>query len=847
MKAWKQWSLGVFLALGAGCSGFFAMDEDCLQGGCPSGEVCVSAPDGMSRCEKQNFLVDECRNDKACPAGQLCLANTPQGPRKCQSACRVGEDGCPENLVCAGRDNAKPGELGQCAPSDRPQCLVGDGSCNEGHVCDGQALHMPGRCREETLGTSCTTDAGCTFGTVCESLGGPSICRPGGRLPSGEVVAALKSFQLLQEGNALLPAQVNGGEIHPHPGFVREGENLPTTVYMVTQGPGSGEGSLWLDNAPACATMRPQCTANSCKWTCPLPPSWEGTGKARLATFRWVFGRAKVEHTWRYLVGPLPKPSLALVGNPSSVLAGDTMRMCATLSPLEVLLPSPPSSLHLFHLHLANMDVEKLLKKTLESTQEVPLTSEPATRESPSRMCRKFQLPLNAESGDVHIEASVDIANTAGHFMGTARPSHPTSLTRIECTQALTPALADAATQPLAMSGRFLLIGADGGTNTLERNNSLYLLDTARCILSGNLRTGATQGPMVVLGETGEVAMATRGTGGPSGRTAPRLLLVRVSPQLAFPRSASEDCVVGTATGTFSGARFSQGLALLSFPSHATGTWHLAAPANHDTNNQTQLMAYAPWGATSAERCKPSETVARPFLSPLVHKASGTVAGVHATNTTEWHWEAEAGWTRQTTYAGDGMANPSFMAVTGEDSVWAGDLYAGESAVAIDAGGRAYMLKFASSSLLQLWRYAANAKPRDPPEGSTSLPSGTFVPVGSPLLGEPLADSAAELYLVSTDGKVLAFEAESLRLLWTEQLRNADREPLKISPTAQPVLVANANGSGTLWVTGIRGEIRGIRVASQGLSRLAQWPKAFRDNCNTSSKQVTPSHMPGCF
>jgi len=109
-------------------------------------------------------------------------------------------------------------------------------------------------------------------------------------------------------------------------------------------------------------------------------------------------------------------------------------------------------------------------------------------------------------------------------------------------------------------------------------------------------------------------------------------------------------------------------------------------------------------------------------------------------------------------------------------------------------------------------------------------------PVGSPLLGEPSGDNPAEAYVVTTSGTVLAFHAATLELLWTAALK------LDIAPSAQPVLLGER-----LWLVGANGEVRSLRVDSQGLNRSARWPKAFRDNCNTSSLLSTPNTLPGCF
>ena len=134
---------------------------------------------------------------------------------------------------------------------------------------------------------------------------------------------------------------------------------------------------------------------------------------------------------------------------------------------------------------------------------------------------------------------------------------------------------------------------------------------------------------------------------------------------------------------------------------------------------------------------------------------------------------------------------------------------------------------------------------------ATSIPFQE-APVGSPLLGHPpdtvMATSPGEVYVVTTAGTVQAFEASTLKHVWSQSLG------MHVSPTAQPVL----SGS-MLWVAGSSGQVRGVHVNSDGLSRSAHWPKAFHDNCNTSTASATysgkhpnvnidrPLTLPACY
>jgi hypothetical protein len=157
------------------------------------------------------------------------------------------------------------------------------------------------------------------------------------------------------------------------------------------------------------------------------------------------------------------------------------------------------------------------------------------------------------------------------------------------------------------------------------------------------------------------------------------------------------------------------------------------------------------------------------------------------------------------------------------------------SPAAVDHQGRAYVVVQIGSGY-ELRRFAAQANSSSP-EAFAALPGHVLGSVGSPLLGQPMGDdSPAEVYVVTTSGTVLAFRADTLAPLWTMELG------LNISSVAQPLLVGNV-----LWTVGLRGEISALRVGSQGLNRSAHWPKAFHDNCNTSSRQATALNMPGCF
>jgi hypothetical protein len=166
------------------------------------------------------------------------------------------------------------------------------------------------------------------------------------------------------------------------------------------------------------------------------------------------------------------------------------------------------------------------------------------------------------------------------------------------------------------------------------------------------------------------------------------------------------------------------------------------------------------------------------------------------------------------------------------------------STLALDASGRAYVVVESTVDGMdyELRRYAHNMPSYDGLQRFWTVPRGqnnlNVPPVGSPILGEPPSGDPAdaEVYLVMTNGTLYTLNAESFALLETKHLG------INIAPTAQPVLVGNR-----LWIISTQGELRGIVVNSNGLSKMAQWPKMHRDNCNSNSHISTPASLPSCF
>jgi len=408
---------------------------------------------------------------------------------------------------------------------------------------------------------------------------------------------------------------------------------------------------------------------------------------------------------------------------------------------------------------------------------------------------------------------------------------------RLLCSHNLSGLVGEPFRHPLAMSGKRLLLSSSSGDkpDMPTANNSLYVFDTAACSWVGSLHTGTVQGTMVALGDTGRVAVAI-GNHGPEGRKGQRLSMVNVSAEEPSFMD-SEEC----RQEADSGVVFNQGLSLLNFPNVLDTSWRLAAPANHVEPGRTRLVAYMP-DAESAG-CVSSSPIESPFRTPLSQDPDNkAVVGIYG-DAGVWirGWvfnEAKGEW------AEDGppprkleasIAHVSALAVV-KQNFWVRDL-SFESPVAVDSQGRVYLaVKPDGSEAYHLQREIPVLGLEN--EGSIDANSTPFegAPVGSPLLGEPLPGEEARVYVVTTAGKVLAYGVDLGEPVWTYNLG------VGIAPSAQPVLSGD-----TLWVVGARGEIRGLRVGGGGLHRTAQWPKAFHDNCNTSSHIATWDSLPGCF
>jgi hypothetical protein len=473
------------------------------------------------------------------------------------------------------------------------------------------------------------------------------------------------------------------------------------------------------------------------------------------------------------------------------------------------------------------------------------------------------------------------------------------SFERILCNVQVEGISSNAVKAPLAFSKRRLLFGTGAGAGGTAAGNALYFFDAEGCALDSSLHTGAIEGPMVIMGGSGKLALAL-GEGGPEGKRGPRLsLLEGVGAQPRFVYEEDErDCISGIGK-TPAGAVFDKGLSLIS-AGEADGTdgataWRFAAPANSPAENASRLLAYVPNENYPPWRCMAGEMggngqASRFTLTPaqfLLDVEHGHhMATTHETgsNLAFWSFHGTQHWEQCSSWESIVPANPSGMAVgvlgpnpstpvyeplwfsgdglRRDDSEMLVDARWRTSPAAVDENGRAYatvqtesgykMYRFSSPCTVGGQGQCTGGERCTSPSGSTgsegycrmeSDASVKEIPVGSPLLGNSPTFAGAEVYVVTTSGTVLALNAETLLPLWVQSLG------IRVLPTTQPVLVPNTRGGGTLWVVGARGEVRGIRVSNEGLSQTASWPKAFRDNCNTSSStvQATSNGMQNCF
>jgi len=460
--------------------------------------------------------------------------------------------------------------------------------------------------------------------------------------------------------------------------------------------------------------------------------------------------------------------------------------------------------------------------------------------------CWRGILPAGTHRREVHFSMAVEARNKADNATALSLEGN----LEHSCSLDLAGLARDSVTQPLAMSGKYLLFSTStGGTSdAVMAESGLYVFDTAACAFVGSLHTG-TLAPVVVLGNSGRVALAIRG-GGPAGRNGSRLALVEMSKgKPGFVYEAYMDCMPGDG-GSHSDAVFDKGISLLGLGGTNGTGWRFVVPANSMAKNSAHLLAYTPDDTQLFSRCAASAATPYLFRAPVVQRGAeaqsrgekGNIVTLHHSDvenvsyTQDWKFESP-NWAT--------VGNPreqnirySFLAIS-DTATWRSTTHS-----SIDSQSRLYTVAGLGISNAEFQRRVLNPAGGTIADAQVPLSDITTAPaVGSALLGEPPSgnNEDTEVYVVTTDGKVLAFNAETLGLLWVESLG------IDISPTAAPVLTPHEMGGGILWVVGMRGEVRGTRVGSNGLNRNAAWPKAFHDNCNTNSRLTTATSLPSCF
>jgi len=785
MKMWRLWGFSAVLFIGMACGD---------NGGIKLGPA-VEQP---KECGPDQELVDGTCKDKQEVVTQQCTK----------------DDDCEGDawIKCEG---------GFC--KDTAQCRVDDNrNCNAGQICvsstNSAAAGTVGTCQSETIGKVCSVDTHCIPGQVCVA----DVCSYGERDKDGKVVPALSGFQLVFNS---APVSVGG--------WVGSGA---ATLNVRARGPGADEklnvktalGAL--DTGSEC-TQNAACSENDCTWSCTLPAGWAGKDTSKNAEVRVSIatGAEKV------LTYRLSLPNIVAIEAPTFAVLGQELKVC-----IKATVANPSTTV---------TEITPAFEITHDDDTSIPAWNSLSWTKgslSNGQQCWTTilgsALPTGVTLNDLlKLVVVADATDSIGSVGEDVMLEQPLVLTGgVACAVA---GNTTNVTAPLAFANnRWLAFGAG--------NNTLRLFDTkATCDAAAlsSLNTGAAvQGPMVAMGDT--LALALGG----------RLSVVDMTTQgLVLNR----DCAPAKTGGSFD-----KGLALVG----SSTAWQLAAPEN--TTGNAVLMAYSPSEADAADRCIGSAAIGAPIaLTPAYNNKPGAVIA-HGSNLSAWNFDGQD-WTKNDTWTVGGVSTAGLLgiALNGADSIWLSASAAprlqlwqnGEDTpkslipestqnvnpVAIDSQGRAYAMRrhaAGSGSEYSLHRLSAAGVL----EASFTFDAGTGNTAGSPILGQPHSGNAAdtEVYVVSTgtddggSGKVFAFKANDLsKELWKIDLG------FRVASNAQPVLVPHAHGGGTLWLVGTGGQIRGIRVASNGLSSTAKWAKAFRDNCNTSNALVNNNNMSSCF
>ncbi|MCL2178544.1 MAG: PQQ-like beta-propeller repeat protein [Proteobacteria bacterium] len=791
-----------------------------------SGEPGVCKPTPKRECQTTQFLCEDVCCEQAtevCNEGS-CVVPCEKGGIWCDNGRICYSNNCetPANVPCEGGGvwcgGGKICHNGHCEEPASILCVNGGALCTGvDEICVRSKCEPkppPGECEGKADDIACDNGNGFCYQDDCEQL--------------------LSNFQLLVNSQAKVPLRAHGAAGDDVNADWVGGPGL-AQIRVTAKGPEAATGlyvqtSLGALNTAACST---QCTGDSCEWTCPLPAGWSGSVPE--TQVQVGIGLVAVQ-VWTYKVSLLP-PALDIVA-PQTGTLGETLTVCVTATTTQAPLDSFSASLQVLD------GVTPLSLSWTENTL------------SGAQKCWTTLLPLTLTwSGAAPLQATWTVSAEAVDIVGnigTENHNEPLVLTRLVCNTTV----GNTVVSPLVfVSGRL----------AFAASASLYFFDVDKCAMVPGtpLQIAGMRSPMVAM-DDGTLAVATLSTQGPA-ELRNRLFMVDAAAEypnfIEYPGTPTvkPECVIGSA-GTSAAAQFDRGLSLLSL-----GPVRYAAPANGGTN--PVLVTYTPSEMSETSRCIGT---ALPTISsivlPLAQTQASEMVAVHEDVLLTWRFNSAipqwvaGSWTSPHDMVLDmdarwGIAlnggNIWLSFATGQHlpmlqlwQSWAAlpnNLLTASimrvSPAAIDSQGRAYVLGYevpgGSGAVYELIRLSVDGSTVE----KTVLPIGsTGDIVGSPLLGEAIPGGSPEVYVVRANGRVFAFDADTLAQLWMVDLG------FTVPAVAQPVLAGN-----TLWVVGTGGQVRGLRVASDGLNRSAAWPKAFHDNCNTSSELITPLNMLSCF
>gem|GEM_PF-646708 len=755
------------------------------------------------------------------------------GTCKDVAQCRMGSttNTCDtsNDYVCEGLSSQEEGAAGFC--KDMSACRVGDNSrCETGEVCVGKThsgQNAAGTCEEDTLGKPCPEDdTRCIPGQVCES----STCIYGERDAQGHVVSTLSNFQLLTGGQFVVPLRAHGAtQNSPNAGWVGKAE---AQIHALARGPNAHEDFFVetplgpLETGACSADCNPENT--ECLWTCLLPEGWAGE-EAEVEVVAALGETAP--QVWVYALSSPPALSIYA---PSSAVLGHPLKVCAFAKTTDAPMGG----------------IQRQNIQVLSGAGELTLLWAEDML-SPAEMCWTALLPPSlTPNNSISLKVSATATDSVGNTSA-ASYEETLLLVGISCEVNVSPASAVSA--PLVFVNGRLAFAA---------GNNLHFFDVNNCaLLPTSLSTGAIQGSMVAVGAYLAVAASSPA----------RLLIVNA----ATPVIMGNTMACAEKDGDIKKPPlFNKGLSLLAFntaqplANPTTTPVRYAAPTNEADGNNSTLVAFTPSDSNAKTRCVASNKTGATAVLNTAHAVNNQAFFVYGeTNGNKMEVLSFVNGELTDGVGADGVPAgvPTGIAVNNAGQVllsanistamyslrlwqnWASPLYSALAVLhfsppVVDSQNRVYAVGYVDASTHVLHLLSANLSSIS----SIKLPSAAAGGiVGSPLIGQaPPGEDYTEIYVVNSDGRVFGFESSPsgmLSLLWTVELGFA------VSPLAQPVLLPHSGGGGTLWVVGAQGQVRSIRVGSEGLSRTAAWPKAFRDNCNTGSRQVTPSNMPGCF